>query len=669
MGRKLPLHFVKKDELVASLEGDKEELKKLGKDVLVWKAFEENLISKEQRDASFIRRSSTIPCYLYTHIIDPAIRERIEAYVQAYSMLYTRGAYLANLLVLSIPNVPNLPRNEIPNQIVPIPEILWKDTEFKKVFYPERWLNKGSPVNPLIQQTLQQYQVDLDRLLPASIGLCDTGWDNALNQMASMYLGNVKVMMLTPLRNNIYKYLTEKTYEDETSPTEVMKACFYPLRPSTGISEEAYEWATRMRDFLGIPIDKSYFQVDELNDLNDKTWTIHLWLQDGTSRLPVSPLGRKYAYLDAKIVRALLPAKIKNEMLKTTAEHVGTDIQKLLGLTSKCFNKRRDKIRKQLKKRYKNNTNKQRLYKKWSKIGHSCLPANAEIDSVTTDGVGLRLSLKFIPRSPNPQNPAEKICPLDAFKIGEDDGRVNLAATANEDGGVHMIKRSSFYKHLRDKKFKRWERLRMTGTAWGGAIAQIAQAGGFSNTDLAVWTMSLAVTAQHINILRQEQLIDKTRALNRMRRFRWKKSFLHQSWKKVLTPGLSKGPTKHIVLGVGNAKFACTGRGEKAVPTTALSKSLHDLVKMWDMDDRIHISPQDEYNTTKCCHRCSQIMLPTYRPDGTENLRYRLCSHCAASTGGKRRNRDVNAAKNMLTLVDRELQGLPRPAHLVCPWH
>jgi hypothetical protein len=667
MGRRLPLHFVKKDDLVGRLEGDPKDLEKLGKNELVWEAYKQGLITTEERDASFLRRSSTIPCYLYTHVTDSVIRDRIEAYVKAYSMLYTRGTYLANLVVLGIPT-PLLPRENIPETTTPIPAILKKDTEVKKCFFPERWINKKSQIDPLIVQALQANHTDLDCLLPESIGLCDTGWDNALNHMASVFLGNLQVMMLTPLKQRLSKNLLERTYEDGSASKEVLKSCLYSLRPSSELSIEAFEWAMKLRAFLGIPNHQYYEQVEHLQELNDRTWTLHLWLQDDSSRLPVSPLSRKYAYLDAKVVKALLPAKTKKEMMKATEEHSGSELQKLLGLTSKCFNKRRKLLRKNLKERYRNQK-KEKLAKKWSRLGHSSLSPRAEVDSISTDGVGLRLSLKFFPTSPKEGTESHaSICPKDVFKIGSDEGRVNLAATANENGGVHMIKRSAFYKHLRDKETKRWERQQMTGTAWGAALAEMANAGGFKNTDLTTWKATIAATAKNICVLKREQVENKERSLKRMRRFRWKKSFLHQSWKKVLAPGLSQGKEKHIALGIGDAKFACTGKGEKAVPTSALNKALRDLLKMLKIKERVHIRPQNEYKTTKCCHRCGHVMGPTFRPNGNENLRYRLCSHCATETGGKRRNRDVNAAKNMLTLLDREIRGLPRPAHLVCPW-
>jgi hypothetical protein len=120
----------------------------------------------------------------------------------------------------------------------------------------------------------------------------------------------------------------------------------------------------------------------------------------------------------------------------------------------------------------------------------------------------------------------------------------------------------------------------MTVTAWGEALAQMSAAGGFKNGNADTWRQTLDVLGNNINVIRAEQLESKERALKRMRRFRWKRSFLDRNWKHVLKPGIDKGRTRHIAVGFGDAKFACTGRGEQAVPTTGLNKAFRRVVKM-----------------------------------------------------------------------------------------
>lgn len=65
MVRKCDPNLVKKEDLVRQLialnVGSKEELEKRSKNDLVWTAYDLNLLSDVQRDASFVKRQSTIP--------------------------------------------------------------------------------------------------------------------------------------------------------------------------------------------------------------------------------------------------------------------------------------------------------------------------------------------------------------------------------------------------------------------------------------------------------------------------------------------------------------------------------------------------------------------------------------------------------------------------------
>ena len=681
MVKKCDPNLVKKEDLIVSIvqhnnQSNAKNLKSLTKNEIVWKAYQLGLIDETKRDASFVRKESTIPCYLWTHVTDETVRSKIESYVQAYSMLYTRGTYLANLAILSIP-IPDFNVNSFPEGQIPIPTFLKKYEDTKKCFYPERWMERKTnteDINPLIQETFQTHRNVLDPLLPTEHVLSNCGWDNALNHMGSMFLGNLKVQVIVPLKARIIKFITARSFSQGTTKTAVINLVLNQARPTTQVSIDDYEWIHTFRKFLGFGLTTRFNDVAELQELNDLTWTLHVWLQtvfqeDGFSRAPVSPISRKYAYLDEKIVKSLLDTKTKKKMLELTQNHPGSNLQKLLGLTSVCFNKRRQKLRKQLQKRYKNNANKKQLRKKWMKIGHSCLSSKAEIASISTDGVGLRLSVKYKPTEPFVStHPDDRTIPDDAYQIGFDGGRVNLGTTADQLGNVNLVKRSQFYKTQRDKKAKRWERQRMKATAWGQAIAEMSEAGGFKNTKLSTWEATLGVVANHINVLKNEQLVSKERALMKMRRFRWKKSFLDRGWKNVLKPGIDKERKRHIALGIGDGDFPCTGKGEQAVPTKGIYISLWRVVRMLGIRQLVHEVSIPEYNTTKCCHRCGHVMEPVYTPQGDELLRYRLCRNCSTETIGKRRNRDVNASKNMLKLLACKIFGLPRPDCLAIPW-
>lgn len=683
MGRKNPLNFIKREELIKSLVEIGHDIKKnldtLGKNELVWKAYDEGILSELEREASLNRTHSTIPCYLYTHITDEQVRKRIEEYVKVYSMLQTRGSLLANLMVLELEKH-TFEKNTFPSKLCSIPKFLTDENELKKCFLPERWMNKkkNNEVDPLLSQTLLKYKADLDSLLPLDLLMVNTGWDNALNHMGTVYLGNIKVMFLTSLLPRIQKFINLRSFSIGSLKKEVAKTVLFNLRPSNEICQEDFEWAIRFRNFLGIEKDKTFNSSEHLKELNDRTWTLHLWIQevfkeDGYSKLPYMTLSRKYAYLEEKIIRNLFPKTFIEAKLKEHEQSVGTNLQKILGLTSKEFNKRRNQVRKALRKKYADKGNKKRE-RKWKRQGHGCLPKGACVRFITTDGVGLRLGIESIPKErPRPQDHVIEI-PSDSFKIGQDSGRVNMTVASDETGKTTMVKRKNYYRFQKDKKFKNWEKNRMKGTQWGEALAEMSKAGGFKNSDLDTWKRTLSVMAMNMKVLKGEQLDDKERARHRMFRFRAKKSFLDGKWKEILKRPLKENRSRHIVLGSGSADFACTGKGEQSVPTMEIKRSLRRVVCMMGAKHRFHDVPIEEDMTTQCCHRCHQKMDYLYRrriydglPTLVENLRYRLCRHCksASNPDGKRRHRDVNASKNMLTLVSCFLKGQNRPEGLV----
>jgi hypothetical protein len=207
----------------------------------------------------------------------------------------------------------------------------------------------------------------------------------------------------------------------------------------------------------------------------------------------------------------------------------------------------------------------------------------------------------------------------------------------------------------------------MTGTPWGSAIADMASAGGLKNKNMNTWLDTLNAISNNMDIIQTEQLISKARAMKRMQRFRWKKSFIDQRLKVILKPAWRDG--KMLNLGMGDVDFPCTGKGELAVPTTDLQKSLKRVIRMMNISRKVKIVPIDEYNTTKCCHCCGTVMQTLTTPSGQECLRYRVCNTCTClKTPYKRRHRDVNASKNILKILQCLVNGHERPEYLRNPW-
>lgn len=688
MGRRLPEQFIKRDVLIDRLKLPKRT--KLGKDELVLQAFDAGLITQSECEASFTTNTSTIPCYLYTHVQDPKVRELIESYVLAYSMLYTRGSWLANLACIEHCSELHLPESfPTPDSCVSIPSFLTDENLTKHCFLPERWLRKDKVIDPTVKHAYDSYKDSLNSLLPEYGKLMsDCGWDNAINHMGTSYLGNVHVMICTHLLRRLKIYVMNHHQSNpESSKLSIWFSIIAPMSPNSRVHEDDYEWAIQVRESLLKANNKDVSIVDSQDiwlyapeELDDYVWTLHLWLVDklkngqadnqDTAYLPVSTLNRKYAYIDEKVYTSLVPHKVRKSTQDATKDHTGSNLQKLLGLTRQLFNKRRSKMRKDLRKRY--STNGKKLKRKWKKLGHGCLPIKSVVNVIKTDGVGLRIYVQKLPdiqevrtslaeaQRAKARKELEKDDMFkDAFEVGTDTGRVKIATAVDQDDNVFMITRKAFYRSFRDHLDKKFEKTRMTETQWGEAIAALSQAGGFKNGNVEKWKATLNAFSTHQEILIQEQLVDKTRAIRSMRRFRWKKAFMDQSAKLFVEKAIRK--KQRVVIGIGDGDFPSTGRGEKSVPTKGFLNTITRVLKIHHIKDLVKVKKINEYNTTKCCHRCHNVMKTQTTRFGRECLRYRLCVNCSNKTVDKRRNRDVNAAKNIRNLLHLEMQGLPRP--------
>lgn len=683
MVRTLPKNFIHKDRLLKTLEQecdcckDKKGLKKLGKNELCWKAYDLGKLNDIQLHESLVKRTSTIPCYLMTHVKDKIIIDLIERYVIAYSILFARGSYVANLVTQKLlPSLEQYPKSFPEDAFCPIPSIMTNENIMKKCFYPERWYKNNSQdksnVDPVIVSVMTEFSHLLEDYLPDTNLLCNTGWDNALNHMGTSYTGHIKVQVLTHLPKRLESCFKKTKLHEDTNASSFFKLLkFFPAKPSTDIHKDDFERMMTLRNAL--KLKHNQVLKEAFSELNDYNWSLHLWLQmylqddkeAAFSLTPVVTLNRKYAYLDNKILKSLLPTAVKKKMNDLTKEDDGSEIQKLLGLTSRLFNKNRSNVRKKLRKRdaRHNKQMKRKKKKKWKQCGRSSLPKDAKIVCISTDGVGLRLCCEFVPKRPIIETGNDQLFPENSLLKGTDTGRVRLATSVDSDGDVSMMKRKAYYFAQRHHRFEQWEASRRIGE-YKDALEALSQSGGFKNSNIAKWTSALTIQHNHFQILKQEQVIDKERALKKMARFRWKKSWLDRRCREFLKP--ASKDKRHMIIGFGDGDFACVGKGELAVPTEGLKSSLHKAIKMLKVSRQVKIVIINEYNTTKCCHSCGNEMdkLMTH---GRECYRYRLCTKCN-ETNGKRRHRDVNAAKNILHLLKCRVKGLVRPYYLRCPW-
>jgi hypothetical protein len=71
------------------------------RDQLFGHALFHGLLSDKEVRESCPTTTHTIPCYLYTHVWCPRLRDQIDKYVIAWSQLYKRGSDIVNVIALS----------------------------------------------------------------------------------------------------------------------------------------------------------------------------------------------------------------------------------------------------------------------------------------------------------------------------------------------------------------------------------------------------------------------------------------------------------------------------------------------------------------------------------------------------------------------------------------
>lgn len=744
------------------------------RDQLFGHALFHGLLSDKEVRESCPTTTHTIPCYLYTHVWCPRLRDQIDKYVIAWSQLYKRGSDIVNVIALSALSAvahdddtaifDGVGHEDLEAAVAfsTEPDIL------KQCFLPERWPTDSVPRHPQVASVLEQHGHALEHLLPDwQAVMTATGWDNALNRMASKFLANIKTLISTTFVKQLARYFRVVLTRQWAFqlPSEELQAfqgavddAFRRPRPLT-ISNDEYALLLALRAEAGCSGGDLFWYPKKSVPLTPRTLQLHLLMARvmNTTLLPQAKLTRHFAYIDAKIganlaVRAYSNDKIARKQVDTSS------LETMLGIGPSAFNRTRRGVRRALRKRYKrghgrdrrereHSARRARLRKKWKRCGIGKMPTGAMIASVETDGVGLRLVVQrpdrkvvdavrrpFDPRlvaeaCKRAGNHVEQVEAAAAAVLKEhlsalrqtaktsaqkeggvvlrsepkqgvkpafaavDRGRAKILATAVtpdalKKPGSLILTRHEYYSSMRYWKQQRWEKGRTSHPDTKDALAALSRA-GLMAPGLDAWAARLAAEADHYETLFNEYVVDKGRALWNMRMLRWKKSCLDGAIARIVQAATGGDKRRDLVIGIGDGGFPASAPGELSVPTSGVSVAFRRMKCRRDAliasgGGSTTLQNIGEHRTTVSCCCCGQPTRPAIvsafahsrknepkpsppSPATRPSRRLRACTSCN-ETPGKLRDRDVQAARNILWLTILEFYGAERPWYMTRAW-
>ena len=219
----------------------------------------------------------------------------------------------------------------------------------------------------------------------------------------------------------------------------------------------------------------------------------------------------------------------------------------------------------------------------------------------------------------------------------------------------------------------------------------MSRAGGLRNCDPEVWDATLTVERSFQNVLGAEFVEPADYALWRMMMFRLKRASLDRATFGLLTRAMHGQPAgRGLVIGIGDGSFCSTGRGSLSAPTKSLDKAIFRSTRRFQdvsknrnaerekkyleklPERKVEALNVPEYGSTMCCCACGHLTCPapvsrrdkkTGEVKTTTSRRLRLCTTCDP-TDGKRRDRDVQGARNLLWIMQLEYMGGDRPWYM-----
>lgn len=737
------------------------------KNWLLDEAERRGILSPDATKAARETRNVVLKRYLRTCLRDGPTLEALDAYVRMASDVRSAGSQLLNLFAIHAFDVgwfdgchvvdssgAVLPAGGRPAASI-VEATLQDQTFLKYALLPFKSVlsNRQTDGCPAaLRAVWEVHRAVLEPKYPSVGDLSRMAWDQALTDMAREMAGAIKSHVMVHLGDRTRAYLRCRVVCDlggVVSTVAGRKAC--SVGGSTFHLADMYEAldsgqtadlpdvvraeVAALRERLGLG---GASRLSKLTKLTDGVFRLHVELSRDAERrraaapaaawslprafsaLPVVRTGRTFAYVDDRVMEALVRGfglderRLPGERLFESMLGVGREDW---DSASKAARRRRRRARAASGARKRRKP--RRRDPGWARRPD---PKTWTATSAATDGVAVCLTLTSpVP----PQGPVSGASPDAAgvpkvprelrHAIAADPGRVIIyeAAQRCPDGSWRSsrLSRAAYLKLSCQLRRDEAEARRRQERPELREAIEVLSARTWKTTDGEAFLAMVGVHAGVLPVLRREYVEDETYAKWRMLLWRRKRSTLMRSLADTISAVAPRG--SKVTFGLGNAKFAPTGRGERAVPTTTVGKTLLRTARCLGRSYDVEVVPIDEARTTMCCHGCGAVLEDVRDGQGAvlrglkacrtascrEAKRHTLgaseeaCGGCGAANtslrdengeavsglticchrrtcggaeieGVRLRNRDKNAARNIWAALDAQMRGEQRPEYL-----
>lgn len=708
------------------LSNDPEEKRSEKNAQLVLEAFLAEKMSEEDFKAMDCCGVSTVKRYLYSIVEDQALRDLIDQYVMNYSLIFAAGSRVLNAFLAYCSDLGKLSSKEFVSSIM-------DQTVLKYIILPFKSdITNQSDVCPCaeFQKFWKVYGPTLRPMYPSIQELSFTNWDQPLNAMQRVIVTNFKTHVRFHFPDRFKKYIIHNVktrfnlIESTRTINKVSRKVLVSDPASASGSQsipvliymtkmyrliETGDFKSKWRDEDEVvkepfPADIEMYVKEErlLAGLADK----HInSISDNCSRLPtpellqthicmseffddvrqhgmklhsiapVNDVQRMFCYIDQRIIEDLIQRNM-NVKGSVTLE----DVFHLSGDAWKNVSKEARKRRKGKNKKFR------------QRLGIGKFPkTRGPVQSITTDGVSIAVCIYTFPAKSHTKSEdmdGASVAPSSPVHVVSfDDGRVNLFQSAQKSSCDEWVSTrmtaSSYQKKAKIIANREWEtQHRIDNPELSEAYAEMSEH-TWKTTNLERFLDMTRVMLRHYDAIKAHHVIGKKYAIWRMSLWRKKKSVIARHYMHTIRK-CDVPPNQKLVLSVGDAKFASSGRkGHECVrhggvPTNSKHKILvctlkGETLKKFVQEDGTTVVGKkrafefmevDEHLSTQCCHKCETRMSDVIQ-NGSVMRGLKHCSKCTERENvTKTRNRDLNAAQNMWKITQCILTGAKRPVYL-----